>query len=547
MHNASQVIDVVDVGALRAPSRIEYSPNAALPKLAWVATLEPEAARLCVSHGTAVECRPSFMVEGVWDGPFEAGAFHDGAHLFGSGIRLDGDAVYFVPSAALVDRLVYCRDGGKLLVSNSLVALLAATGARLDPDHDYLIEAKAMLAGIDRYDPVFHVLHPSIDCFQQLFHTRLVVERGEIRRERTIAVREFVDFQDYYETLRERLAAICLNAKDPARRVPLAAFGTLSTGYDSTAITALIKDLGVRRYFTYVGSWGSTADRPEYETAPVAAALHVETIRIESPRAPDPEDELLLRAASPLGQQLPLIALANYVERSSQVAAVFTGFHGDIVWDVNVPDAAVSQSIIRHDISGLDLSELRLKSGFINVAVPFLYAASIKSIVALSRSAEMTPWKLGTSYDRPISRRIVESAGVPRDKFGFLKGGIFGGGSRPASAALRALYLDYVRRDVLPLPLFYARVGLDHYTMRLLSRAGRLTRRRLGWQRIGTALLKPFWRFNEGYSWYGSRNYRSTLYSWAVMELVGKLQRRGLGAPNAPKPAIAAAPRAALS
>src|SRR5688500_289272 len=150
MENASETIAVAAALA-RAPRRIEYSPNAALPKLAWVATLDAEQARLFVSHGTAVECRPSFMVEGVWDGPFEAGAFHDGAHLFGSGVRLDGGTVYFVPSAALVDRLFYCRDGGKLLVSNSVVALLAATGARLDPSHDYLIEARAMLAGVDRY------------------------------------------------------------------------------------------------------------------------------------------------------------------------------------------------------------------------------------------------------------------------------------------------------------------------------------------------------------------------------------------------------------
>ena len=85
MENGSDVIALA-VGVARGPSRIEYSSSAALPKLAWVATLDSEQARLSVLHGRAVECRPSFMVEGVWDGPFEAGAFHNGAHLFGSGI-----------------------------------------------------------------------------------------------------------------------------------------------------------------------------------------------------------------------------------------------------------------------------------------------------------------------------------------------------------------------------------------------------------------------------------------------------------------------------
>jgi hypothetical protein len=531
MDNTSDVIDF-PARLARAPSRIEYSPSPALPKLAWLATLDAAQARLSVQHGAAVECRPTWMVEGVWDGAFEEGDFHRGAHLFGSGIRLDGGIVSFVPSSALVDRLVYCRDGAKLLVSNSLIALLAATGAQLDPAHDYLLDAKAMLVGIDRYDTSFHVLHPSIERFHQIYHTVIAVKDGDLALERTIGVREFASFDDYYTMLRDCLAALCANAKDPARCTPLAMYGTLSSGYDSTAVTALIKDLGVERYFTYVGSWDANSkDQPEYETQPIAAALHVETIRIQAPHAPDPDDELRLRAASPLGHQIPLIAMADYVEQNAQAAAIFTGFHGDIIWDVNVPEEAVSEGIIRHDISGLDLSELRLKSGFINVAVPFLYAASIQSIVAVSRSAEMAPWKIGTVYDRPISRRIVESAGVPRDRFGFLKGGIFGGGARPAGAELRTRYFDYVKRNVLPLPLLYARIGLDRYTMRLLSRAGGIAKRRLRSKKIEAALLKQFWRFHEGYSWYGRRNHRGTLYMWAVMELVSQLRARGLGTP----------------
>ncbi|HUQ53884.1 MAG TPA: hypothetical protein VM692_16765 [Gammaproteobacteria bacterium] len=529
------ISDVADTAGARSPSCIEAKVSAALPKLAWVAILDRAQQQLTVLHGRAVECRPRFVVEGVWDGPFDEGEFHNGAHLFGSGVRLDGGAVHFVPSAATVDRLVYCRYGDMILVSNSLLALLAKTGARLDPGHDYLIEARAPIAGVDCYDSAFHVLHPRIRRFHQLYHKVLTVRGEEITCERRIPVRTFASFDDYYGMLRECLAAICANADDAARRTRLATLGTLSTGYDSTAVCALIKDLGVRRYFTYVGSWGgqSTKDAPEYETAPIAAALDVETIRIEAPREPVSEDELLLRAASPLGQQLPLVAIASYVERNTEVAAVFTGFHGDIVWDLNVPDAAVSEGIVRHDISGLDLSELRLKSGFINVAVPFLHAASIKSIAAVSRSAEMAPWTVGTTYDRPISRRIVETAGVPRERFGFLKGGLFGGSNRPASAKLRARYFQYVNRNVMPLPMFYARVGLDHYTMRLLARAALLVKGRARLDKIRAALLEPFRRFNEGYSWYGRSNLRSTLYSWAAMELVTKLRERGIAEPTA--------------
>jgi hypothetical protein len=149
------------VHALRAaPAAIDYRRNDELPKLAWVASLDLRSNHLRVAHGRGVECRPQWMVEGLWDGRFEDGDFHRGAHLFGSGIRLEPDSVYFMPSCALVDRLFYCRNGDELLVSNSLLVLLATTDAELDPRHDYLIEGKAVSVGVDSYETSFHVLHP---------------------------------------------------------------------------------------------------------------------------------------------------------------------------------------------------------------------------------------------------------------------------------------------------------------------------------------------------------------------------------------------------
>lgn len=42
-------------------------------------------------------------------------------------------------------------------------------------------------------------------------------------------------------------------------------------------------------------------------------------------------------------------------------------------------------------------------------------------LLAISKSEEMAPWSLFTDYDRPIARRIVEEAGVPRAWFGQAK------------------------------------------------------------------------------------------------------------------------------
>ena len=52
-------------------------------------------------------------------------------------------------------------------------------------------------------------------------------------------------------------------------------------------------------------------------------------------------------------------------------------------------------------------------------------------------SQEMEPWRLGGKYDRPIARRIIEDAGVPRGMFGTKK-------------AASAFYHFYSTADMTP-------------------------------------------------------------------------------------------------
>jgi hypothetical protein len=50
---------------------INYYNIPGLPKLAWLATLNMNTfAELYVYHGSSVECRKTWVVEGVWDGDF---------------------------------------------------------------------------------------------------------------------------------------------------------------------------------------------------------------------------------------------------------------------------------------------------------------------------------------------------------------------------------------------------------------------------------------------------------------------------------------------
>jgi hypothetical protein len=95
-----------------------------------------------------------------------------------------------------------------------------------------------------------------------------------------------------------------------------------------------------------------------------------------------------------------------------------TGYHGDAVWD---RQHAASSSMVRKDDSGCSISEFRLRVGFFHLPVPFIGATRSESIWRISNSPEMASYSVGGYYDRPICRRLLEEAGVPRGAFGSQK------------------------------------------------------------------------------------------------------------------------------
>jgi hypothetical protein len=230
--------------------KIDYHCLAELPKLAWVASVDLDRGSLSVFHGEAVECRDEWMVEGVWDGDFESGNFHHSENFFGSGIRIEGPRIYFVPSTALVDRLFSCLCDGTLLVSNSLIQLLALTGAQLDPDHNYRNELTSILGGITNYRKEFAVLHPSITTFCQVYFSNIVLIDKELSYELRGHLHKIDSFQQYHSMLSQTLSQIRRNYESLERQIPMDPFATMSSGYDSTAVTSLVKNIGVTTCFS---------------------------------------------------------------------------------------------------------------------------------------------------------------------------------------------------------------------------------------------------------------------------------------------------------
>jgi hypothetical protein len=168
------------------------------------------------------------------------------------------------------------------------------------------------------------------------------------------------------------------------------------------------------------------------------------------------------------------------------------------VWAKDVKD--LGSNLVRKDLSGLALCEYRLWAGFLHCAVPFWGARRLRDLNAISLGPEMRPWDVPGSYSRPICRRIVEEAGVPRTAFGTVKAGVSVWHHDQAdflSAPSRADYLAWVRRRVgsfipvagLPVPhsLWLDRVqirgahAIMNRTARLVGHRGMWRLLRIGW------------------------------------------------------------------
>jgi hypothetical protein len=436
---------------------IDYNFVPGFPKLGWLAQYDLHKRAIKVLHGSSVECKEQWMVEGVWDGDFELGEFQSSECFFGSGIRIENGDVYFVASSAMTDRLFLVEYSGLITVSNSLILMLASTGAALDPNHDYRNETMSILGGVSKYTRQFKVTHPEISNFQQVFYENIVISDGLIRFETRTKRIKIDSFEEYYGLLRERLFRIGENYADSARKVPIKAFSTISRGYDSTAVTSMVKDIGVTTCFSsrkadsWIPTWFGSRSSDDGTIAANALGLDIEYLDLVPSRVTEDEVYFLATNIAKFWEasisELIFHSMARYIEENCKAAVVFTAYHGDKIWDVNTPEKYRKDEIIRTSTDGLNLSEIRLKSGFINVVVPFILAPNIKDVYVVSRSEEMHPWRLFNSYDRPIARRIAETAGIPRGAFGLRKKQVASYYRYPRNPVLRKQFFDFLERE----------------------------------------------------------------------------------------------------
>lgn len=439
----------------KATWTLQAISNARLPQLAWVAEINRANSSVILTHGLRVEVRERFFIEGVWDGPFHLGEFGATDCVFGSGGLLTENSVRFVPSAATTDHLYYDEDGDRVTVSNSLPLLLAHTHERLDPHcQDYAAICHSILYGIHDYRQDIPTAAAKV--------RRLMYRNLEISRDRMVELEkpmppEFFSFAQYRDYLRDRYTLIAANARDKARTWPLQIVSTQSRGYDSTAVNSLARASGIDKVFTVptAKSKRSLAHHeekslPNDDGGEICATLRLPCFQLNRRAFVENFDqEYLYYCALHHNQDANLMDIGNQL---STVSVLLTGVIGEL-WrpKADKVEWPCLNADLRHgDLGGSGMGEWRLHVGLVHLPLPFIGARRRAEIVEITESAEMAPWRLGNSYDRPIARRIAEEAGVPRHLFGQSKMGsvvLFSQPSIPFGKALRCEFFDYLVRE----------------------------------------------------------------------------------------------------
>jgi hypothetical protein len=396
----------------------EFRPVASLPRLAWCARVRRGDSVARVVHGAEVETSQHWFAEGVWNAPFAEGGILEATMLLGSGGRADATRLSFAASSHPMDRLQYLRLPDELLVSNSLAFLL--TQASDEPDPEYPFYDRDIISFVDGLSAAVRRLPTRRGRVVELLYcANLTVDRDlNITEQRRVQSRSFSDYADYVAYLAAELVALARNAQDPARaRLRFEPLATISTGYDSPACAVLARSIGCTRAVTMGAAraeYGGGADSgveigrrlgltvTEYDRA--AYLRRGDFVEAEFLAVGTGGEDVVMSAFEP---ELPGTLLV-------------TGFLGDTLWARlhDLGERAAADFRMRFP-AGASLTEFRLRVGFVHLPVPLLTYGAQPSLHQISNSEAMRPWRVrNPHYDRPIPRRLVEEAGVPRELFG---------------------------------------------------------------------------------------------------------------------------------
>jgi hypothetical protein len=269
------------------------------------------------------------------------------------------------------------------------------------------------------------------------------------------------------------MKAVFQNAGDSERRIRYRSLAAISRGYDSSATCVLARDAGCRNAVTLLDSLEAN---PGLDSGgDNARRLGMECLEVDRwhflNADPATIAELSLFAMS---CDSPMVGFEDALRHSIMVS----GHFGDTIWDP--VKAAVCRELSQtwsRQASGISMLEYRLRVGFLSFAPPAIMARNHLAIHAITHDAAMRPWHVPGSYNRPIARRIIEDAGIPRSEIAAEKrGGGHANFNADGKYSYPAVdhYREFVTRlheDISPArkAAWRARVHLDFHLWRTLG------------------------------------------------------------------------------
>lgn len=401
--------------------RFDLLAQPTLPALAWVARIRP--GRVEVRHGASVKVGDDAFFEGTWAGSPELSALPDATTVFGSGMVARAGVLTAVSPSHHLEGIYHARAGDALVVANSLVGLMVATGLELDPRFDYpsLFLASAELCWMIENDRQGQrqLLHSSFGIptrtapITAWFVENLTVHEDlSISESRKPREAPFESFADYKARLIAATASLFANG------APYEPVVALSSGYDSTAVAAVASQAGCARSVGFDTARRSPRDGRDNDSgSPSAAQLglaHVTRERLAYQDAPDAAEAEFL-CAGLAGEDVMFRSFEADLPRSILLSGYWAGT------EFAMPDRDAWRHVRPLTTAGADFGEFRLRTDFFHVPLPVFGAARTLDAPSLLDRAEMDPYRVGGQYDRPIPRRLAEEAGIARGSFATAK------------------------------------------------------------------------------------------------------------------------------
>ncbi|MEN1681386.1 MAG: hypothetical protein AAGJ46_17525 [Planctomycetota bacterium] len=385
----------------------DYQLRSSWPPGAWLASgSEDDAQKATVEFGYGVEVFQNWFGEIVWDGEFDQAGFDATDVVFGSGGKQAGGSVLFVGASHTMDRLQTLESAGRWWVSNSLVCLMEATGAEIDPlCREYARRFASIISGLDR---CHRRVPTSVGDVELVYCDNVRLQDGRLRREPKPTIsRDVSTYFKYREFLESTLRRCAKNMRSPSRQRPYEYLGTISTGFDSPACAALADSAGLKDVVTFATARDDLCD----DGSAIASRMNMKAEAISRDawaELPLPEPPFLSSDAK--GEDVFFAGLGSRLERR----VLLTGYAAG-AWSAA---CRANPELKRVDQSGLSLTEFRLWSDFIHLPVPTIGVRSASEDDVQHRSHDLQSWASGKRYDKPFCRRLLVESGVPAEEFG---------------------------------------------------------------------------------------------------------------------------------